>query len=469
MIDKDFCTETKVVGVTKNNDHNIPIQSLLPSLKEGDRIILIRDYGNDYDENAIQVYARIEQRLEHIGYLSASLAENISPFLEENPKYDIEGVVRCITGGADGKSYGCNITIWIQDPDEPSFEELHAFAKSYTPEDQTWTTSAVNDTSNKHIWIIAFLICVIVFFIILSVINASLNIKNPDDVDASATGESSQQSSQERGIDEHLITLNEYNQLRSGMYRSEVYDIIGSFGEKLSETGNASDDYHIEMYSYEGYGDTGANAQLMFVNGKLDTMAQYGLESYYGKEYGGENIDESVNSSQKTSSSISSQKDSYWSEADTSSHEISSSISSIHQSDTSRNESSSIDTSSSIFSASEDEVLVKVTDINLNTSILPPNSIGTVWMEAAYTNNSNYAISSVSYKYLCKDTNETHYLSTYDTVLPGETSPKFDAFGPESGKESDIEFLTCKIVVLDENGDKVFIDYDYKLGTYEMV
>ncbi len=410
MIDKDFCTETKIVGVTKLNDHNIPIQSLLPSLKEGDRIILVHDYGNEYDENAIKIYNRNGN---HIGYLSASLAENISPFLEENPKYDIEGVVRCITGGADGKSYGCNITIWIQDPDEPSFEELHAFAKNYTPENQTWMTSTVNRSSNKHIWIILFLICAVVFFIVTAVINAVIVGLDSDKNQAGLS-----QEDNGTAIDEELITLNEYNQLRSGMSRSEVYDIVGSFGTKTSETGSSADDYHIVMYSYDGYGNTGANAQLMFINGELDTMAQYGLESYYGKEYGGE--------------------------------------------------SSSDASSSSIFSASENEVLVKVTDIDLKTKILPPNGIGTIWMEATYTNNSKYAITSLTYKYLCKDTNETHYLSTHDTVLSGETSPIFDGFGPESGKKSDIEFLTCDITVIDKSGDKVYIKYDYKLASYKM-
>ena len=433
MIDKNFCTETKIVGVTKLNDHNIPIQSLLPSLKEGDRIILVRDYGNEYDENAIKIYNRDGN---HIGYLSASLAENISPFLEENPKYDIEGIVKCLTGGTDGKSYGCNITIWMQDPDEPSYEELHAFARNFcgTDSQESKNTKNANEaqfrknqaiidqevkTTNSN-WTV-FLITVIISFLVfiggILLIMCILGYGFSADVSDSEKG--SQHSSQERGIDEHLITLNEYNQLRSGMSRLEVYDIVGSFGTKTSETGNSADDYHIVMYLYDGYGDTGANAQLMFINGELDTMAQYGLESYYGKEYGGE--------------------------------------------------SSSDDLSSSIFSASENEVLVKVTDIDLKTKILPPDSIGTVWMEAIYTNNSKYTISSVSYKYLCKDTNETHYLSTYDTVLPGETSPKFDTFGPESGKESDIEFLTCRIVVLGENNEKVFIDYDYKLGTYEMV
>lgn len=431
MIDKDFCTETKVVGVTKNNADGTPIQSLLPHLKSGDRLILIRDYGNQYDENAIKVYASIDENPRHIGYISASLAKEISPFLDENPKYDIEGVIHCITGGEDGKSYGCNITIWIQDPDEPSYEELHAFARATCAESSHSTEAKRNNSGYQNQFFdddvsfepieeqhskpqIIIIIGLLVFALVVAGICFMLFSG-----DSSEKENNISQSSQQEEVDESLITLNEFNRLRAGMTWSEVYDIIGSHGTKVSETGSASDDYHIVSYSYEGYGEIGANAQLMFINGELDTMAQYGLESYYGKEYGGE-----------SSSDVS---------------------------------------SDSMFSASENEVLVKVTDIELKTKILPPNSIGAIWMKATYTNNSKYTISSVSYKYLCKDTNETHYLSTYDTVLSGETSPVFDGFGPESGKESDIEFLTCKIVVLDENGEKVFINYDYKLGTYEMI
>lgn len=180
MITKDFCTETKIVGVTKNNDRGIPIQSLLPSLKEGDRLILIRDYGNQYDENAIKVYASMGERLQHIGYISASLAENISPFLEENPKYDIEGVVHRITGGVDEKSFGCNITIWIQDPDEPSYEEIHAFAKHISNTNNedlnsVHNSAPISQKNHKHTMLyfnLAFITsCLAIVFIALSVIS----------------------------------------------------------------------------------------------------------------------------------------------------------------------------------------------------------------------------------------------------------------------------------------------------------
>lgn len=39
---------------------------------------------------------------------------------------------------------------------------------------------------------------------------------------------------------------------------------------------------------------------------------------------------------------------------------------------------------------------------------------------------------------LLKDKNEKTYLSNYDTVLPGETSPNFKCFGPDTGNIDDI-------------------------------
>ncbi len=128
MIDKNFDTYTKLVGVTKENDKGTNIQDILPLLSEGGRLILIRDYGNQYDENAIKVYYHTKKESIHIGYLNHELAANLSGFLDENPTFDIDGIVDEITGG-DGKTYGCNIRIWIQDPDEPSYDEIKAFQK----------------------------------------------------------------------------------------------------------------------------------------------------------------------------------------------------------------------------------------------------------------------------------------------------------------------------------------------------
>lgn len=109
------------------------------------------------------------------------------------------------------------------------------------------------------------------------------------------------------------------------------------------------------------------------------------------------------------------------------------------------------------------EIPIYPDDIMADITILEPNSIGTVYMEATYINNSEYPITSYSAKILLKDKNETTYLSTHDTVLPGETSPKFKCFGPETGKNEDYEILTLDVRARLDNGKTLSIEYDFKL------
>lgn len=112
----------------------------------------------------------------------------------------------------------------------------------------------------------------------------------------------------------------------------------------------------------------------------------------------------------------------------------------------------------------EDIVPINPDDIPVTISILEPNSIGTIYMEATYTNNSEYPITGYSLTVLLKDKNEKTYLSTHDTVMPGETSPKFDSFGPATGKDEDYEILTLDLTARTEEGNKLYIEYDFKLG-----
>jgi len=65
-----------------------------------------------------------------------------------------------------------------------------------------------------------------------------------------------------------------------------------------------------------------------------------------------------------------------------------------------------------------------------------------------------------------KDKNEKTYLSTYDTVLPGETSPKFVTFAPDTGKKEDMEYLMYEIIVAKEDGTTVHLTYDVKTEKY---
>lgn len=110
---------------------------------------------------------------------------------------------------------------------------------------------------------------------------------------------------------------------------------------------------------------------------------------------------------------------------------------------------------------------VMIDELPMNVTILEPDSIGNRYMEATFTNNSKYAIKGFNVTVLLKDKNEKTYLGTYDTVMPGETSPKFESFAPATGNSEDIEYLQYEITVIDENGEEIYLSYDVKLKTYE--
>ena len=100
-------TPTKVVGVTKNNDEGVNIQNILPELEDGSKLNFVREPKNPYDANAIKVICDYQ----HIGYIRAELAEEIAPIMDSGK--ELKGYITQITGGANGKTYGCNIHISI--------------------------------------------------------------------------------------------------------------------------------------------------------------------------------------------------------------------------------------------------------------------------------------------------------------------------------------------------------------------
>lgn len=67
------------------------------------------------------------------------------------------------------------------------------------------------------------------------------------------------------------ITKAEYDSLVIGMSYARVCEIIGGPGKLMAESGNA------RIYMWEGVGSIGANAQMVFMDGKLYSKAQYGL------------------------------------------------------------------------------------------------------------------------------------------------------------------------------------------------
>lgn len=110
---------------------------------------------------------------------------------------------------------------------------------------------------------------------------------------------------------------------------------------------------------------------------------------------------------------------------------------------------------------------IKIEQLPYNFEIIPPDILGISYLKATYTNNSKYPILSFTLKLHYKDENETTYISTYDTVMPGETSPIFETFGPESNDLDDIEVLNISIKAKGENGKNYYIEYDTKLKEYD--
>lgn len=100
-------TPTKVVGVTKNNDEGVDIQNILPELEDGSKLNFTREPNNPYDTNAIKVICDYQ----YIGYIKAELAEEIAPIMDSGK--ELKGYITQITGGTNGKTYGCNIHISI--------------------------------------------------------------------------------------------------------------------------------------------------------------------------------------------------------------------------------------------------------------------------------------------------------------------------------------------------------------------
>lgn len=98
-----------------------------------------------------------------------------------------------------------------------------------------------------------------------------------------------------------------------------------------------------------------------------------------------------------------------------------------------------------------------------NLKILAPDSIGTRYIEGNFVNNTPYPILSYQLNYLDKGTGENRYLSIYDTVLVGATSPKMDTFAPESGRMSDVQMQDLTIRFKTPHGE-FYVEYDYQLN-----
>jgi hypothetical protein len=78
---------------------------------------------------------------------------------------------------------------------------------------------------------------------------------------------------------EGSISLEEFNQIETGMTYEEVCNIIGGEGTLGSSVDmGIGDEYKTEIYQWTGNGSIGANASVTFQGGKVISKAQIGLK-----------------------------------------------------------------------------------------------------------------------------------------------------------------------------------------------
>lgn len=97
-----------------------------------------------------------------------------------------------------------------------------------------------------------------------------------------------------------------------------------------------------------------------------------------------------------------------------------------------------------------------------------PDSAGSVYGIASFTNESEYPIVGFTLVATLLDTNENTYYSTYDTVMPGNQSPNFDSFAPSTGELSDLEVKVVEYTIRLDDGSEQMIEYDTQLESYEV-
>ncbi|UUV46377.1 DUF3862 family protein [Bacillus phage vB_BanS-Thrax2] len=90
--------------------------------------------------------------------------------------------------------------------------------------------------------------------------------------------ESKPEVKQEAPKNDGKITKAEFDTVKSGMSYDEVVAIVGGQGELTSEVGAEGEQFHTVFYTWEGKGDFGANANMTFQEGKLESKAQFGLK-----------------------------------------------------------------------------------------------------------------------------------------------------------------------------------------------
>lgn len=118
-------------------------------------------------------------------------------------------------------------------------------------------------------------LCIFLVMIIAGISSTSNNSKTSNSTDNQNYFESVE--SKINSINENKITLQKFNEIKTGMTYSEVVSIIGEEGTVLSETDIGDSRYKTTIYNW--YASNGiANANVTIQGGKVVSKAQFGLK-----------------------------------------------------------------------------------------------------------------------------------------------------------------------------------------------
>lgn len=76
------------------------------------------------------------------------------------------------------------------------------------------------------------------------------------------------------------MSLEEYNAIEDGMSYTQVVEIVGCEGTEQSSSNIEAGSYSVKtiMYTWEGNGGAGSNANVTFQNDEVVSKAQFGLK-----------------------------------------------------------------------------------------------------------------------------------------------------------------------------------------------
>ncbi|REK75256.1 DUF3862 domain-containing protein [Paenibacillus paeoniae] len=109
-------------------------------------------------------------------------------------------------------------------------------------------------------------------------VNSPVVTESAPPVESPVASESTPPSDGDSEAKSGVITKEQYSNIENGMTYEEIIEIVGSEGEIMAESGEKGSDLYVFIVTYEGTGEMGSSASLTFLNNKLQTKAQFGLQ-----------------------------------------------------------------------------------------------------------------------------------------------------------------------------------------------